>query len=620
MIFPEKMVRLSVVGPKSVLERTIRELYSLKVLHIIDHTKGELDIGLPLQKADELSGLLVTVRALKGTLGIEKNPTLSNGFRAAGVKNFRELSSTIRLAGEEVMDRKKAIASFRVELKALQAKSELLTKLSGIDVSLENYKPYKSVACFLGTVSDTKGLHQKISEITDSFELFISSSGYELRTIALFIDKQFAQKAWVVLQSHTFSELDLSILDKMSGKPSSHLASILEKETAARKKLASAEGALAKTGGKWKDFLLLSERFLSMELEKAEVPLKFASTKNIFVVTGWVPQKKSEFVTQQLMTAGKGKLSIETKCPEENDAVPAMLDNPGQTKPFEFFLRLYAIPHHSEIDPTVFLAVTFPLFFGFILGDIGYGIVLLALFLYMMKKLPAMRDLLAVMSISAVSSIIFGFVYGEFFGAEELFGHELPRLLNRATDIVQLMLIAIGIGVVQLNFGYVLGFINVLKAHGLKHAILEKVSWVLLEVGIAIVALPIIGINVIPVYAGYAIIAISLVMIWMGEQIRGIVEIPGLFSNVLSYSRLMAVGVASVSLAVVVNDFAKGFFAKGGIFIAAAVLLLLTGHTINIVLGILGGFLHSTRLHYVEFFGKFFKGGATPYRPFGDKQ
>jgi len=108
-------------------------------------------------------------------------------------------------------------------------------------------------------------------------------------------------------------------------------------------------------------------------------------------------------------------------------------------------------------------------------------------------------------------------------------------------------------------------------------------------------------------------------MIYLGESMAGVVEIPGLASNILSYSRLMAVGLASVGLAIVVNGFVEDFIHQGGFMIIAAIIVGIVGHTINIALGLLGGFLHSIRLHYVEFFTKFFKGGAVPFTPFGQK-
>ena len=292
------------------------------------------------------------------------------------------------------------------------------------------------------------------------------------------------------------------------------------------------------------------------------------------------------------------------------------LQNKRLVSPFEFLLNLYSKPKYGEIDPTSIFFLTFPLFFGIILGDIGYGIAVALLAVFVSKKFASMVPLTKLIMPAALSSIFFGILFGEIFGFEELFGYHLPHVISRVHQIEEMLAISVGIGIIHINLGLLLGFINELE-HGLKKAILAKGSWWLLQAGIALIAISALGIAPIPWIISAAIISLSVVMIYLGESVSGIAEIPALFSNVLSYSRLMAVGLASVGLALVVNGFIEEFAHAGGLMIIPAILIGIFGHGLNIALGILGGFLHSLRLNYVEFFTKFFKGGAIPFEPFG---
>ena len=219
-----------------------------------------------------------------------------------------------------------------------------------------------------------------------------------------------------------------------------------------------------------------------------------------------------------------------------------------------------------------------------------------------------------ILMLSSLVTIIFGFLFGELFGFE--FMHPV---ISRGHDMVALMIIAVAIGVVHVNLGIVIGFINELKHHGIVHAIYAKASWIVLEIGLVMAALSYLKLISVSLMFGAAFLAVSVIMLFKGEGVRGLLELPSIFTNIMSYIRLMAIGVSSVILALIINSSAKASFHKGGIFILAGALILIVGHVVNILLGWLGSFLHSLRLHYVEFFSKFFAGGGKKYQPFGSK-
>ncbi|MBI2136961.1 V-type ATP synthase subunit I [Candidatus Woesearchaeota archaeon] len=609
----ERMSKVVVTAPKSFIEPVIGELYRFNAMHIISHVKSELDIGSPLESASRISEILVVVRALISKLSLQDEARLSNGFRALGVKNFAQLAKAVRLLQEDVNSRLEDAKRIGDELKVLDSKVSILSVLCGLPLSLEAYVPYSSISAFVGFVDSPELLRSELSVQTDEFELFSSGAKF----VALFVPNSFRDRASGLLSANGFSELSLSLVGGLKGSPSLALDSLRARRSSLLKSQESISRQLVRLSQKWHDFLLLSDAFLSAELEKAESPLRFASSQNIFVVSGWVPDSGVDMLLQRIAMVTKGSVDVVVEAPHHGEDVPVKLSNPAQVKPFEFFMNLYALPRYWEIDPTVFMSFTFPLFFGIILGDVGYGAVTVFLLLFLSRKFPSAAPLAKVVMPAAFSSMFFGMLFGEFFGFEELFGFEIPHVISRVHQIKEMLMVSIAIGLVHVNAGIILGFLNELR-HGLRKAVLVKGSWLVMEAGAALLALSVLNVVALPSYFGALLLVAGFVMLLLGEPME-VVEIPGIVSNVLSYSRLMAVGLASVGLAVVVNGFVEDFASSGGLMLIPAILVGIVGHSLNIALGLLGGFLHSLRLHYVEFFTKFFKGGAIPFQPFGKK-
>lgn len=620
------MSKLIITAPKSYLDRAIQELYKLNAVHIVNHPPesahtpeaASFDIGAPLESASKISETLIAVRALISNLGLKNGIELKNGFSAVGVKNFAQLARVVKLLQEDINSKFEKLKQLENELKTAEFRKNFMLGLSKLELPLESYSGYSSITVFTGHVRDSAIIENELSRETGEFQLH-SADDAGRQIIALFVANNAKEKAAEILARNNFSALEISSITGMKGSASDALSAISAKHERLATSKMETEKQIQRLSKKWHDFLLLSEKLLSEELEKAEAPLRFAASRHIFVITGWIPSKNAGKVTERMQKISHGNIQIDISKPSHEDDVPVRLSNSKQAKPFEFFMNLYSLPKYNELDPTLFLSITFPLFFGIILGDVGYGAATALMLLYLSKKFPQAAPLAKVMMPAALSSIFFGFIFGEVFGFEELFGYSLPHLISRLHQINQMLMVSVAIGWLHVNTGIMLGFINELNNHGLKKAILAKGSWWVMQAGIALIALASLNIISLPIYLGILLFAAGIAMLIIGEPME-LVEIPALVSNMMSYSRLMAVGLASVGLAVVVNGFIEEFLSAGGIVMMfAAVLVGVVGHALNIALGLLGGFLHSIRLHYVEFFTKFFKGGAIPFKAFGRK-
>lgn len=625
MLKPKKMCRISIVGSKPVMKESIGVLHSMALLHV-DEFKGlaaesdssMLELGAPLPESESIASSLVKVRSMASHLPkisegrIKKHPIDVDKID----RNYMEkLDSDIKKFAE-------AVKSLEDEKSKITSRIAELRPFAASPLKLENFEDYSSIAVFVGYISGRKAA--AIDALTyESRNKFPKSSvvswAHEGKTVvAFFVNSQKKEDARAFLAGFGYSEINTAPLKGLRGSPSEIVKGLEQERAKFEDKIARFNAELVKISENWTSLIQRKESELVIESEKAQAPLKFATTKNAFIVEGWIPQSRCSEMKSRLDAATKNRVYVKES--EHIHDAPILLDNPKPIQPFEFFMNLYALPKYLEIDPTSFMFLTFPIFFGMMLGDIGYGVVCLALFMFLKSKFKAgeMKALLNIMIISALSSIAFGFVFGEFFGEEEVAGIVLPHLISRVHSVNEMLMITAAMGVVHINFGFIVGFFNKLH-HGFMHALLEKGSWIVLEIGIAIIAASMLGYASINPYIGYAVSLIAIIMLFKGEGIRGIVEIPTLLSNSLSYARIMAVGLASASLAIVVNEISFELFHAGGASILLGVFVLLVGHAINLALGILGPFLHSLRLHYVEFFTKFFEGGGKRYQPFGGK-
>jgi V/A-type H+-transporting ATPase subunit I len=344
-----------------------------------------------------------------------------------------------------------------------------------------------------------------------------------------------------------------------------------------------------------------------------------AVTPHAFTIEGWLPERGLPDLVHRVSEAAGPTVVVETVAREDwgTEEVPVVLSNPRLFRPFELLIALLPLPRYGTIDPTPFVAVFFPMMFGMMLGDVGYGVVLagIALLVHRRAKPGSMlRTAAEVAGPCAAFTIIFGVLYGEYFGdlGQRLLGVH-PIIFDREKAVFAALAAAVGLGVVHVVLGLVLGAVSAVHKEP-KHALGRGVSAVMV---LLVVAALLATFKVLPsrlfTPAVIALLVAFPVLIF-AEGLIAPVEFLATLGNVLSYARIMAIGTASVMLALVANQMvgAVGSTAVGLIF-------ALLFHLVNFAIGLFTPAIHALRLHYVEFFGKFYSPGGRRYEPFGHR-
>ena len=643
MFEPVRMVKVSVVGPKEYLEKTSSTLYRLNGLHIEDYKEEDeyFRIGEPLERASKFSKLLVSVRSILSYAGVKDGYEPEKVFSVSELD--RELYVNIKEREEVINSNVSRIKEIEERLRKISEERRSLLPLKALGIRPDLLTGYRNIEVFTGFVKANP--LEKIVEVTKDFEIFTAEYGDETVT-AVFVKKEHAESVFRVLQDFSFREIPVPEIDVGYDE---RLEQLDSEESELKDELARLKDEINRYEQENLDLLLALEEHLSIELEKSELPLRAATSKYAFVVVGYIPEEMFEKFQKTLKSETGGKV-VALKLNESEFNPPTALKNPAFAKPFELLTTSYAIPKYSEIDPTAVMSILFPIFFGFMLGDVGYGIVILALGLWLSTKFKTegWQALLKVLNYSAISTIVFGLAYGEFFGFE-IFGHEsmfvkllgdesgfakifaeMHPIANRLYEAPMLLVLTIAIGVFHMAMAYIFGIRNVAKQHGWKHAVEEKLNWLMALISIALIITGFIINNI----AGKAVFslnfaylaAVPFIVLWavltvIGEGAMFLIEYLTLLSNTISYARLLAVGLASVGFAVAFNYMAFNMlWPSGPVGILVAIVVFAIGHFINILLGILDPGLQSLRLHYVEFFVKFFEGGGRLYTPFGRRR
>ncbi|MCD4740696.1 V-type ATP synthase subunit I [archaeon] len=505
--------------------------------------------------------------------------------------------------------------------KIIEHKQKINELLSFPELNTNLLEPDKQIHTTIGAITSTSipELEQKLENKPVIF--LTHEMTKEKQFIALLYPPEKEKHITKNLHEIGFEQLDIQY---HPSTPKQQALSIKQQWIQERQEGISLKKELRKATKENYHALELFQEEITICRERIDALNSLGGGKSFSILEAWIPAKEAEHFNT-IVNRLSQEHYLELK---EQQEAPTLLKNPSIVKPFELLTELYSYPKYGRLDPTPILALTYAIFFGFMLTDAIYGILLVlgayGIYRGMGKYQPGLRQFCALLIICGVATAILGALLGSYLGdLPKQLGIQVPMLLDPMTDILLLVAITVGIGVLHLALGLVLGIIDKVKHKEYYKAISDQGVWLLFLTGMI---LAIIG-SFIPLFTtpGIGLIILSAILkmafVFKDEgivsSILSIFGFSGFVGDIFSYTRLMALAVGTAGIALAVNFMALMVIDLIPIVgIVIGITILLVGHTFNMGMNGLGAFVHGLRLHFLEFFTKFYDGGGIPYKPF----
>ena len=643
------MAKVEIIGPKSDFLDVVSLLHEQGKIHIEDLSKkiqsGEIALdrmeiqGSEVQLYDKLDELLIRVRAILKTL---KAPEQVDS-KARSVEYARlwaltpeMLASEIASIIDEVEEKTSDLAGLHTaaesEIALLSRYEPILGKIQPLAKQIVVTGSFDSVALLVERryKSGLEHLQVELDRLTNSQCEIISTDIDETTTAAIIVySRQYAEPVHKFLAMENvnqirlpqdFQDMPLDVAYETIRQRRAQLPAELEK---IRKELATMSDT-------WYTKLGTARDVLMDRVDEIVAIPKFGRTDYAFVIEGWIPVADLPELRSLLVGRFGDNIVINQSEISDRDFAnaPVALSNPEWAQPFEQLMGFMGKPQYGTYDPTWMLALFYPLFLGMIVGDIGYGLIMLITVIWLRNKFkdkPGIQVATAVLGPAATSVVAFGFVYGEFFGdllGKEFFNvihpimvngvHILPFERTKPEMLTVFLVIAIGVGLIQVLLGLALGVYNGIRTKHWSH-VYEKggifafvVGFVILIVGYVLMRQAL----WVQAVGGFTLF-VGLIYAIKGGKVLGAIESIGALTNIASYLRIMAVGLAGAIFAEAVNGIA---LKMGNPVLGVMVAVPL--QALNFIIAAFSPNIHAVRLNFLEFFGKFYEAGNNDYKPF----
>ena len=527
--------------------------------------------------------------------------------------------STLSQVEGETKGIENKLAALDSEESKLESNKALAEKLKPLDMDLGLLSDSKYTSTIVGriTAESAQKFKDEYSKITDDlFYELVPDEEKEYFIMVVVVANEFKDDIYTLLRKNEFEKFETEGLE---GRPDSLISSSESRLQAIESERSQAKAELKVVAVKWDDEVLALKEQLENEKDKNEVFAGFAETDKTYVFEAWVPEKDVEKAQSIIETATEGHAIMEVEeVPDNAEDVPVLQQNNAYAKPYELLVEMYSPLKYNEIDPTLFVALTYPFFLGFILYR-GMG-----------KVNRTMHDGGLIIIASGVWAIILGLVtnglLGDLWTRILGWGPALPTVIDSINAFkypATILVIAIVIGIIYTNLGFILGAIDNFRYGEKKEAIGSQIVWFIFELGIVLLILGFLfpAFGMIGMALGAILIVAALGILFWTNGAFGLMDVFGFMGDVLSYARLLALCLATGGIAMTVNiltNMVNDMIPFVGIVLA--IIIFIGGHIANFLFQVLGAGVNALRLNYVEFFSQFYMGGKHSFEAFKAKR
>jgi V/A-type H+-transporting ATPase subunit I len=589
---------------------------------LLDLRKSKLDLADD-SAAEHFTELSDSEIRLAGAIRLLKKPKEKKKQKHIPERHLGVNEIISSITGSRIINRIYSLNDERSaeqqSLKRFQQSEDVARQISGIDVNLDelqsNILSYKAYAA--PSIKMLDGLKKEIAAKSLPIEVVESK---EKNQLGMLLAYKRGLDIDSLARKYDLRELDLT-LEHINGHTHDAFKHITKARADLEARIAAIEKELIGISAAEYSKLSALMEMLVIELTKAEVSEIFKKTDSTIIIEGWVSLKRVKELGAAITKATGGKSYMENL--EADELAPTLINRHKLLQPFDYMVNFISVPRSDEIDPAIPFMISFPIFYGIMISDVGYGI-LSFFFAWYVTKITDPEGLAynaaKIWQLSAISAVFFGFISNQYFGLQLNQYFTTFVGIDWFKSITTLLAIAIIFGIVQIVAGLAIGFINKYKHHR-KLAFGRLASIVLILSGTVAIAGSLFhafnNTNLVIATGGIAIASLIATLLLSGEEAG---EVTNLISHPLSYARLVGFGLSSVVLAFLIDKAFTPSLSGGIAWFVISIVFFIVLHFLNMIVSMFEGAVQGARLNFIEFFTKFYTGGGIKFKPFGSKR